>query len=195
MQVYLPVLAVGLGGWIGIIVGVVILLVIVGIYNRLVGARNRVKNAWSQIDVQLKRRYDLIPNLVETVKGYASHERDTLESVIKARQQCVDASGVANQAVAENFLTQTLGKLFALSEAYPDLKANTNFAQLQEELTSTENRIGFARQHYNNTVENYNTGIQKFPAVLFARTLGFAEAEFFEIEEPAAREAPKVSFS
>ena len=195
MQVYLPVLAMGVGGWIAIVIGAVVLLGVVGIYNRLIGARNRVRNAWSQIDVQLKRRYDLIPNLVETVKGYAAHEKETLESVIKARQQCVDASGVANQAAAENFLTQTLGKLFALSEAYPDLKANTNFAQLQEELTSTENRIGFARQHYNNTAENYNTGIQKFPAVLFAGMMGFREAEFFEIQDPAAREAPKVSFS
>ena len=194
MQTYLPVLAMGVGGWIGIIAGVAILLGVVGVYNRLVGARNRVRNAWSQIDVQLKRRYDLIPNLVETVKGYASHERETLESVIKARQQCVDASGVAAQATAENFLTQTLGKLFALSEAYPDLKANTNFSQLQEELTSTENRIGFARQHYNNTAENYNTGIQTFPAVLFAGALGFRSAEFFEIQDPAAREVPKVSF-
>ena len=195
MHLHLPVLAISGGTWILLGVAAVLLAGVVGIYNGLVGARNRVKNAWSQIDVQLKRRYDLIPNLVETVKGYAAHERETLEAVIQARQQCVDASGVGNQASAENFLTQTLGKLFALSEAYPDLKANTNFGQLQEELTSTENRIGFARQHYNNTAENYNTGIQKFPAVMVARTLGFREAEFFQIEDPAARHVPKVSFS
>jgi LemA protein len=179
-----------------VIIAVVVLLVLIliGIYNGLVRSRLGVKNAWSQIDVQLKRRYDLIPNLIETVKGYAAHERGTLEAVVKARQQCIDASGVRNQAAAENMLTGALRQLFALSEAYPDLKANQNFGQLQEELASTENKISFARQYYNNTVENYNTKIQTFPAVMFSGMFGFAPAEFFELEDQAEREAPKVKF-
>ncbi len=190
----LPLLAMVATGW--IVLGIIILLVLIliGMYNGLVRARMAVKNAWSQIDVQLKRRYDLIPNLVETVKGYAAHEKGTLEAVIKARQQCIDASGVAKQAVAENMLTGALRQLFALCEAYPDLKANQNFGQLQEELSSTENKISFARQYYNNTVENYNTKIQSFPAVVFAPMLGFTPEEFFELEDAAQREAPKVSF-
>jgi len=167
---------------------------LIGMYNGLVRARLAVKNAWSQIDVQLKRRYDLIPNLVETVKGYAAHERGTLEAVVKARQQCIDASGVRSQAAAENMLTGALRQLFALAEAYPDLKANQNFSQLQEELASTENKISFARQYYNNTVENYNAKIQSFPAVLFAGMFGFTPEEFFELEDAAQREAPKVKF-
>lgn len=188
------VLALTQTGW--VVLGIVILLglIVTGMYNGLVRARMAVKSAWSQIDVQLKRRYDLIPNLVETVKGYATHEKGTLEAVVKARQQCIDASGVAKQAAAENMLTGALRQLFALSEAYPDLKANQNFGQLQEELSSTENKISFARQHYNNTVENYNTKIQSFPAVLFAASLGFGPEEFFELEEPAQREAPQVKF-
>lgn len=177
-----------------IAVAVLLVLILIGMYNGLVRARLAVKNAWSQIDVQLKRRYDLIPNLVETVKGYATHEKGTLEAVVKARQQCIDASGVRDQAAAENMLTGALRQLFALSEAYPDLKANQNFSQLQEELASTENKISFARQYYNNTVENYNTRIQTFPAVLFAGSFGFMPEEFFEIEEAAQREAPKVKF-
>ena len=136
---------------------VVVILSLIVIYNGLVGARNRVANAFSQIDVQLKRRYDLIPNLVETVKGYAAHEKETLERVIQARQQAIDAKGVAQQAQAENMLTGALRQLFALSEAYPNLKANENFSQLQEELTSTENKISFARQYYNNTCLLYTS--------------------------------------
>src|SRR5690606_10558156 len=165
--------------WIVIGVAVAVILMLVVIYNGLVQARMRVKNAFSQIDVQLKRRYDLIPNLVETVKGYAKHEQETLERVMAARNQGVAAQGVAQQAAAENMLTGALRQLFAVAEAYPDLKANQNFAALQEELTSTENKIGFARQHYNNTVENYNTRIQSFPAVLVAGMLGFQQEEFF----------------
>lgn len=163
-------------------------------YNGLVRLRNQVKNAWAQIDVQLKRRYDLIPNLVETVKGYASHERETLEQVTKARQRGIDASDVQEQQEAENMITGALRQLFALSEAYPNLKANQNFLQLQEELASTENKIGFARQYYNDSVQQFNTRQQMFPANLVASTFGFQPAEFFEIEEAAAREVPKVDF-
>ena len=142
-------------------------------YNGLVKLRNQVRNAWSQIDVQLKRRYDLIPNLVETVKGYASHERETLEQVVQARQQGIDATSVGEQGRAENMITGALRQLFALSEAYPDLKANQNFMQLQEELASTENKIGFARQYYNDTVQQFNTRQQQFPANMVAGMLGF----------------------
>jgi len=177
-----------------LIVIVVLIAVIAGMYNKLVRSRMRVKNAWSQIDVQLKRRYDLIPNLIETVKGYAAHERETLERVVQARQTAVQAKGVRQQAQAENILTGALRQLFALSEAYPDLKANQNFMQLQEELTSTANKISFARQHYNNVVENYNTAIQVFPTVMFAGMFGFTKEEFFELEDENQREAPKVKF-
>ena len=163
-------------------------------YNGLVKLRNQVRNAWSQIDVQLKRRYDLIPNLVETVKGYASHERETLEQVVQARQQGIDATSVGEQGRAENMITGALRQLFALSEAYPDLKANQNFLQLQEELASTENKIGFARQYYNDTVQQFNTRQQQFPANMVAGMLGFEASDFFEVEEPEAREAPKVEF-
>ena len=196
MQAYLPVLAMGVGGWIGIIAGVLILVVVVTIYNRLVGARNRVRNAWSQIDVQLKRRYDLIPNLVETVKGYAAHERETLERVIQARNAAIAVGGddVKGQAQAENFLTGALRQIFALSESYPDLKANQNFMQLQEELTSTENRIAFARQHYNDTAAIYNTAREKFPNNIIAGTFKFQARDYFELEEPAEREVPQVKF-
>jgi LemA protein len=192
----IPVTLAALGaGWIILIVVLVLLvLFIIGIYNKLVRLRMRVKNSWSQIDVQLKRRYDLIPNLVETVKGYAAHEKETLEAVIQARNMAINASTVAEQGQAENMLTGALKSIFALSEAYPDLKANQNFMQLQEELTSTENRIGFARQHYNDTVEGYNTKIQVFPNNIFAGMFGFREEDFFELEEPEQREAPKVSF-
>ncbi len=191
---YPCMLGLGTVGWVVIAVVVLLVLFLVGLYNGLVRARMACKNAWSQIEVQLKRRYDLIPNIVETVKGYASHEKGALEAVIKARQQCIDVSGVAKQAAAENVLTGALRQLFALSEAYPDLKANQNFAALQEELASTENKISFARQYYNNTVENYNTRLQTFPAVMFAGLFGFTPEEFFELEDAVQREAPKVRF-
>ncbi len=174
------------------IVGVVIM-----IYNGLVGRRVETQNAWSQIDVQLKRRYDLIPNLVETVKGYASHEKDTLENVIRARNAAMNATGPAEHAAAENALSGTLKTLFAVAEAYPDLKANTSLLSLQEELKSTENRIGFARQHYNDSVSGYNASLQRFPSNLIAGTFGFRAAEFFKLDEAEAaqaREAPKVKF-
>ena len=187
-------LALSVGWIVAIVVLALLVLAIIGIYNALVRLRMRVRNAWSQIDVQLKRRYDLIPNLVETVKGYAGHERETLERVVQARSAAMSATGVAAQAQAENMLTGALKSLFALSEAYPNLKANENFMQLQEELTSTENKISFARQHYNDVVENYNTKIQSFPPNLLAGMFGFQAAEFFEIAAPAEREAPKVKF-
>jgi len=180
-----------------IIVGVVVLFVLalIVIYNSLVSKRVRFQEAWSQIDVQLKRRYDLIPNLVETVKGYAAHERETLERVIQARNQAIGAQGVREQAEAENMLTGALRQLFALSESYPNLKANENFAQLQEELTSTENKIAFSRQHYNDSVAVYNESRLKFPANVVANVFGFGHRDFFELEEPAERETPKVSFT
>ena len=176
------------------VVIVVLILGIIGIYNGLVQKRIRCQEAWSQIDVQLKRRYDLIPNLVETVKGYAAHEKETLERVIEARKQAIAAQGVKEQAQAENMLTGALRQLFALSEAYPNLKANENFLALQEELSSTENRISFSRQHYNDTAAIYNTAAQTFPGNLVAGAFGFARQEYFELEEPAAREVPKVKF-
>jgi len=177
--------------------GAIILIValwFVVTYNGLVRLRNAVKNAWSQIDVQLKRRYDLIPNLVETVKGYAGHEKTTLENVVKARQAGIAAKTVKDQAAAENMITGALRQLFALSEAYPNLKANENFLALQEELSSTENKISFSRQYYNDTVQTFNTRQEMFPANLVASMLGFQPAEFFEIELAAEREAPKVKF-
>lgn len=179
-----------------ILLGLAVLVVLwlMGAYNSLVRLRNRVREGWAQIDVQLKRRYDLIPNLVETVKGYASHERETFEAVIAARQQGIDAKGIAEQAEAENLITGALKQLFALSEAYPDLKANQNFLQLQEELTSTENKVGFARQYYNGEVRGLNNKIEMFPSNIVAGMFGFKMAEFFELEEEAAREAPKVQF-
>jgi len=181
--------------WVIVIVVLVLLVLgLIGLYNSLVQKRIRCREAWSQIDVQLKRRYDLIPNLVETVKGYAAHERETLERVIQARQQAISAQGVQEQAQAENMLTGALRQLFALSESYPDLKANQNFSQLQEELTSTENRIAFARQHYNDSAAVYNTAREKFPNNLVANTFNFQQQDYFELEEPAAREAPKVEF-
>ena len=179
-----------------IVVGVILVIIagLVGIYNSLVQKRIRCREAWSQIDVQLKRRHDLIPNLVETVKGYAAHEKDTLERVIQARNQAVSARGVRQQAEAENVLTGALRQLFALSESYPNLKANENFAQLQEELTSTENKIAFARQHYNDSTAVYNTARETFPNNLMANAFSFQRQEYFEIENPAAREAPQVKF-
>ena len=171
-----------------------VLIWVVGIYNGLVRLRNQVKNAWSQIDVQLKRRHDLIPNLVETVKGYAGHEKSTLEGVTQARARAVSANGVGEQAQAEQELSGALGRLMLVVEQYPDLKANQNFLGLQEELTSTENRIGFSRQHYNDSVMVYNTKIQSFPPNIIAGMFNFGEEEFFELEDAAAREAPKVAF-
>ena len=173
---------------------IVAVVFVIGVYNGLVRLRNQVRNAWSQIDVQLKRRHDLIPNLVETVKGYATHERETLENVTKARSQAVGAQGVENQAQAENMLTSALGRLMVVVEQYPDLKANENFVNLQEELTATENRIGFARQHYNDSVMGYNTRVESFPANIVAGMFSFVAEAFFEIQDPESREVPKVQF-
>jgi LemA protein len=172
---------------------VVVGLYLVFLYNGLVSLRNRIENAWAQIDVQLKRRYDLIPNLVETVKGYAAHERETLEAVIQARNMAMAPHDPKEQAQAENMLTGALKSIFALSEAYPDLKANENFLNLQEELTGTEGRIAYARQFYNDTVYRYNTKIQSFPAVMIAKRFGFAEREYFEADDEA-RGPVKVDF-
>ena len=167
---------------------------LVGIYNGLVRLRNNVKNAWSQIDVQLKRRHDLIPNLIETVKGYMGHERETLENITKARNLATQASGPAEQGKAEGGLSQALSNFYVVVENYPDLKANQNFMQLQEELTSTENKIGFSRQAYNDGVMHFNNKTEMFPSNIVAGMFGFKQAEFFEIEVPEEREAPKVSF-
>ncbi len=194
----------------GTIVTLIILAAVVlygiGIYNNLVNSRNRVHNAFSQIDVQLTRRYDLIPNLIESVKGYMSHERGTLEAVITARNAASaglkraaadpsDPEAIKALAAAETSLSGTLGRLFALAEAYPDLKANQNMLQFQEELTSTENKVAFARQAFNDSVMNYNNACQNFPANLISGNFGFKPAEFLDIEEPAKRDVPKVSFS
>jgi LemA protein len=181
-----------------LVVGGVALLFIlwaVGMYNRLVRLRVDTDNGWSQIDVQLKRRHDLIPNLVETVKGYAGHEKGTLDAVVNARNKAVSATTVGEHAAAEGQLTQALGRLFALSEAYPDLKANTNFLALQEELSSTENKIGFARQHYNDVVARYEAARAEFPSNIVAGAFNFQKREYFEIADAAQRETPKVSFS
>ncbi|KIF81872.1 LemA family protein [Noviherbaspirillum autotrophicum] len=189
-----------------LVLALVLVFWAVGVYNRLVGLRNRFKNAFMQIDVQLKRRYDLIPNLVETAKGYMKHERDTLEAVIAARNSAVtanaraatdptDAAAVHQMAAAEGALNQSLGRLFALSEAYPDLKANQNMMQLSEELTSTENRIAFARQAYNDNVMEYNTTAEQFPGSVIAGMFSFKTAELLQsTEAPEERKAVKVSF-
>jgi LemA protein len=180
-----------------IVIGVVLILLgwLIGVYNGLVRLRNQVKNAWAQIDVQLKRRHDLIPNLMETVKGYMVHERQTLENVTKARNLAAQASGVGSQAQAESSLNRALGQFFLVVENYPDLKANQNFLALQEELASTENKIGFARQFYNDQVMLFNNKVQMFPSNLIAGAFNFAQAESFQVEDAAEREAPKVSFS
>jgi len=184
----------------GTLLGIIIVLVVLGLlvivpYNTLVRSRNEVKNAWSSIDVQLKRRYDLIPNLIETVKGYAGHERQTLEAVVKARQQAIDFSGnPEGQAKVENALTSALRSLFAVAEAYPDLKANQNFLALQDELTNTENKIGFARQFYNDAVKLYKNGVEIFPSNIVANMFGFKAEPFFQIESAADRTTPQVKF-
>ncbi len=165
----------------GILVALVIL--IVGIYNRLVALRQTTNQAWSDIEVQLKQRQDLVPQLVNTVKGYAAHEKETFEEVVRARQAAVSADSVNTQAVAEGMLTQALGKLFALAEAYPELKANENFLQLQDQLADVENKIAAARRFYNNSVQEYNTGREQFPAVLIAGPFGFNPRDFFEAPE------------
>ncbi|HET7257850.1 MAG TPA: LemA family protein [Xanthobacteraceae bacterium] len=184
-----------------IIIGLIVLFVlwVIMIYNGLVALRQRVNQAFSDIDVQTKQRHDLIPNLVETVKGYAAHERGTLEAVVQARNAAVtaQAGGVAAQAAAENVLSGALRQLFALSEAYPDLKANQNFQQLQAELSDIENKIAAARRFFNNAVQEYNTGIQQFPAVLMAGALGFTQKEFFDVgvdERKVLEQAPQVKF-
>ena len=177
-----------------VIVLVILLLWFVATYNGLVQLRNAVKEAWAQIDVQLKRRHDLIPNLVETVKGYAGHERGTLDEVIQARTKAVSAQGPAEAGQAEQALTGALGRLMLLVENYPNLKANENFLALQEELSSTENKIGFARQYYNDSVLQFNTKIQSIPANIIAGAFNFTAASFFELEDKAEREAPQVKF-
>ena len=183
--------------WVLVIVGIVVLLLILGIlfYNRLVQLRNRVDNSWAQIEVQLKRRWDLIPNLVETVKGYAAHERETFEAVTAARTGAQQAQTPGETAQAEGILGQALGRLFAVAEAYPELQADENFRQLQTELAETENKIAVSRQVYNDTVLTYNNAIQTFPGVVLAGPLGFAAREFFDVEDEAQREAPRVDFA
>ena len=178
-----------------LVVVVVIAFFVIGIYNRLVALRQTTNQAWGDIDVQLKQRVDLIPNLVNTVKGYASHEKETLENVVKACQASVDASNVKDQAQAENMLTGALRQIFALSEAYPDLKANENFLSLQTELADLENKIAAARRFFNNAVSEFNTAVEQFPAVIFANMFGFKQREFFEVADRAAVEnAPEVKF-
>ncbi len=177
------------------VVGIIVLIALyaVALYNRLVVFRNRIDNAWSQINVQLRRRYDLIPNLVETVKGYATHEREVFERVTQARAGAIAAGTVGEQGKAENMLTQALRSLFAVAENYPQLRASENFMQLQEELSGTESKIAFARQFYNDTVLRYNNARQAFPAVVIANQMGFGAREYFEMEE-AARQPVKVAF-
>ncbi len=194
-----------MGFWIFLGVLALIVFYFIGLYNRLVTLRNLYKNAFAQIDVQLTRRHDLIPNLVETAKGYMKHERETLEAVIQARNAAVsglkhasgnpgDPEAMAQLSQAETALTQSLGRLFALSEAYPDLKANQNMAQLMEELTSTENRVAFARQAFNDAVLEYNNAREVFPSSIVANNFGFKAAQYLEIEDEAKREVPQVSF-
>jgi LemA protein len=194
-----------MGGWIPLAIVVALLVFVVSLYNRLVTLRNRIKNAFAQIDVQLTRRHDLIPNLVETVRGYIKHERDTLEAVIKARNTAMSmlrtaaadpsrGDAVQQLAGAETALGGALGRLFAVAEAYPDLKANQNMMQLTEELTSTENRVAFARQSYNDTVMDYNNAREIFPSSIVAGAFRFTPATLLEIEDAAKRAVPKVSF-
>jgi LemA protein len=185
---------IGTGGWVFLgIIGLIILWAIVT-FNRMIVLRNRIDNAWSQVDVQLRRRYDLIPNLVETVKGYAGHERQTLEDVVKARQAGIDAQTMEEQGQAENMITGALKRLFALSESYPQLRASENFMQLQEELAGTESKIAYSRQFYNDSILGYHNLIQSFPARIVAGMGGFQKREYFEIEEADARGPVKVEF-
>ena len=182
-----------------VVLGVIAVIVVwaISIYNRLVAMRQRTNQAFADIDVQLKQRHDLVPNLVETVKGYAAHERGTLEAVVQARNAAIAAPGVEQKVAAENVLTGALRQLFALSESYPDLKANTNFQQLQSDLSDIENKLAAARRFFNNAVQEYNTGIQQFPAVLLAGSLGFAPKEFFDVgveERKVLEQAPQVKF-
>ena len=186
------------GSTVIILVLVILALVVVwfiSIYNRLVSLRNNVEASWKQVDVQLQKRYDLVPNLVETVKGYATHEKEVFTRVTEARAQAINAHGAGQQGAAENMLTGALKSLFAVAEAYPDLKANQNFLMLQQELANLENKVAYSRQHYNDVVRGYNTLQQQFPANMVAGMAGSRPAEYFEIEEPEAREVPKVSFS
>ena len=181
-----------------VILGIIAVIVVwaIAVYNGLVGLRQRVSQAFADVDVQLKQRHDLIPNLIETVKGYAAHERGTLDDVVKARNAAIAAHGPAAQAAAENMLSGALRQLFALSEAYPDLKANTNFQQLQTELADIENKIAASRRFFNNAVQEYNTGIQQFPAVLVAGSLGFTQQQFFDLGETRTQveQVPQVKF-
>jgi LemA protein len=186
-----------IGVWIVIGIIVILFIIFIATYNSLVRLRNQVKNAWAQIDVQLKRRHDLIPNLVETVKGYMKHERETLEAVTKARNlaQQLSSAGAGERSKAEGELSSALARLLAVAERYPDLKANQNFLALQEELTSTENKISFSRQFYNDSVLNYNNKTQMFPSNVIAGMTGFKAGEFFEVTVAEEKEAPKVSFT
>lgn len=177
-----------------LVIPVFLVLFVIGIYNSLIRFRNQVDNAWSQIDVQLKRRHDLIPNLVETAKGYMKHERETFEAITNARSQAMGAKSVSEASKAEGMLGEALSKFMLVVENYPDLKANQNFLSLQEELTATENRIAFARQNYNDQVLTFNNKIQMFPSNIIAGMFSFSKRDFFEIETPAEREVPKVSF-
>ena len=180
--------------WIVIGVAVALLVVLVLLYNHLVRLRNRTENAWAQVEVQLRRRYDLIPNLVETVRGYASHERATFEEVTKARAAAQEARTVPEQAQAENLLTQAIGRLFAVAEDYPELRATENFQQLQAQLEETEGKIAVSRQVYNDAVLTYDTALETVPTNVVGNLFSFEEKPYFEIEEPAAREAPRVQF-
>ena len=182
--------------WVIVLIAIFVVLVgiVVAIYNKLVRLRNRAENAWAQVDVQLRRRYDLIPNLVETVKGYAAHERETFEEVTKARTAAQQAQTVPQQAQAENLLTQAIGKLFAVAEAYPQLRATENFQQLQAQLAETEQKIAIARQVYNDAVLTYDNALETIPTNIVAGIFNFKPREYFEVEEPAAREAPRVQF-
>jgi len=182
-----------MGAWIFIGIIVALVLFVIAAYNRLVTLRNRIENAWAQIDVQLRRRYDLIPNLIETVRGYATHEREVFERVTEARAKAIAAGSVAQQAQAENMLTQALRSLFAVAEAYPQLRANENFVKLQEELSQTESKIAFSRQFYNDTVLQYDNARESFPTNIIAVRAGFGPKEYFEAE-PASREPVKVTF-
>ena len=182
--------------WVIVIVVIVVVLagILVALYNRLVRLRNRCENAWAQVDVQLRRRYDLIPNLVEAVKGYAAHERGTFEEVTKARTAAQQAQGVQEQAQADNLLTQAIGRLFAVAEAYPELRATENFQQLQAQLSETEQKIAISRQVYNDAVLTYDNALETVPTNFVAGIFNFEPREYFEVEEPAAREAPRVEF-